>query len=378
MEENISLPLEALERGMSNRGDWSRIQSVMRRAKEGEALVIGFIGGSITQGSLASEPGLCYAARVFQWWAQTFPKSSFTYVNAGIGGTTSQFGAARVKEDLLRHRPDFVIVEFSVNDESTEHFKETYEGLVRQIYGAENKPALLLVHNMYYDSGKTAQLVHGQIGRHYDVPCVSMPYSIYPEVLSGRILPRELTEDNLHPNDRGHGLIASVICHALEQIRADTAGQREDTKEPESAALPEALTENRYQNTVRFRNADAEPELRGFVADLREQNGITDVFKRGWTAGEEGASFALKLCGRCIAVQYRKSPACHAPAALVEVDGRSVCVLDGNFPGGWGDSLELETVYESMEAAEHTVTVTIESGEAVTKDFYLASVQAAL
>ncbi|MCM1105929.1 MAG: SGNH/GDSL hydrolase family protein [Blautia sp.] len=377
MEENISLPQEALERGMSNRGDWSRIQTVMRRAKEGEALVIGFIGGSITQGSLASRPQLCYAARVFQWWEQTFPKSAFTCVNAGIGGTTSQFGAARVQEDLLRYRPDFVIVEFSVNDESTEHFRETYEGLVRRIYGAENKPALLLVHNMYYDSGKTAQLMHGQIGRHYGVPCVSMPYSIYPEVLSGRILPRELTEDNLHPNDRGHGLIASVICHALEKIRADAAGQGEGTRELESAGLPAPLTENRYQNTVRLRNINAAPELFGFAADMEEQNGITDVFKRGWTAGKEGASFALKVSGRCIAIQYRKSPACHAPAALVEVDGRSVCVLDGNFPGGWGDSLELETVYESGEAAEHTVTVTIVGGEEVRQDFYLASVQVA-
>ena len=45
------------------------------------------------------------------------------YCNAGIGGTTSEFGAARVGTDLLEERPDFVIVEFSVNDESTEHLK---------------------------------------------------------------------------------------------------------------------------------------------------------------------------------------------------------------------------------------------------------------
>ena len=92
-----------------------------------ERLVIGFIGGSITQGSLSTTPQTCYAYRVYTWWKETFPQAEFAYCNAGIGGTTSEFGVARVGTDLLAERPDFVIVEFSVNDESTEHFKETYE-----------------------------------------------------------------------------------------------------------------------------------------------------------------------------------------------------------------------------------------------------------
>ena len=130
-----------LEKGIANVGDVSRIREVMARAKRGGRLVIGFIGGSITQGSLSSTPQTCYAYRVYTWWKETFPQAEFVYCNAGIGGTTSEFGAARVGTDLLAERPDFVIVEFSVNDESTEHFKETYEGLVRKILGAAWNPA---------------------------------------------------------------------------------------------------------------------------------------------------------------------------------------------------------------------------------------------
>ena len=115
-----------LEKGIANVGDVSRMKEVMARAKRGGRLVIGFIGGSITQGSLSSTPQTCYAYRVYSWWKETFPQAEFVYCNAGIGGTTSEFGAARVGTDLLAERPDFVIVEFSVNDESTEHFKETY------------------------------------------------------------------------------------------------------------------------------------------------------------------------------------------------------------------------------------------------------------
>ena len=42
-----------LEKGIANVGDVSRMKEVMARAKRGERLVIGFIGGSITQGSLS-------------------------------------------------------------------------------------------------------------------------------------------------------------------------------------------------------------------------------------------------------------------------------------------------------------------------------------
>ena len=98
------------KRGISNLGNPNRILHVMARAMRGETLRIGFIGGSITQGSLSSAPDTCYAYLVYQWWCKTFPKAEVTYINAGIGGTTSQFGVARVEEDLLAKKPDFVIV----------------------------------------------------------------------------------------------------------------------------------------------------------------------------------------------------------------------------------------------------------------------------
>ena len=144
------------ENGIANRGCLYRLKKVMDRAKAGEALNIAFLGGSITQGSLSSKPELCYAYHVYEWWKKTFPQADFTYINAGIGGTTSQFGVARAEDDLLSKEPDFVIIEFSVNDESTEHFMETYEGLVRKVYTSKTKPAVLLVHNVFYNNGGNA------------------------------------------------------------------------------------------------------------------------------------------------------------------------------------------------------------------------------
>ena len=43
----------------------ARLKECMRRAEMGEELTIGFLGGSITQGSLATEHENTYAYRVF-------------------------------------------------------------------------------------------------------------------------------------------------------------------------------------------------------------------------------------------------------------------------------------------------------------------------
>ena len=157
------------------------------RAERGETLNMAFLGGSITQGSLASAGKNCYAYRVYEWWCRTYPKAKFNFINAGIGGTTSQFGAARVEEDVLKYEPDFVIIEFSVNDDSTTHFMETYEGLVRKVLSSKTKPAVMLVHNVFYNNGGNAELMHARIGRHYELPSVSMQTTVYRALAEGRI-----------------------------------------------------------------------------------------------------------------------------------------------------------------------------------------------
>ena len=120
-------------KGVLNKGNLYRIERAMKKAMRGEAVTVGFLGGSITQGCLSSTPETCYAYLVYRWWCDKFPASAITYVNAGIGGTTSQFGVARADSDLLSKEIDFTIVEFSVNDKDNEHFLETYEGLIRKI-----------------------------------------------------------------------------------------------------------------------------------------------------------------------------------------------------------------------------------------------------
>ena len=377
--------------GVANPGYIWNIKEVMRRAEAGEKLTIGFIGGSITQGSLSSTPQKCYAYLVYKWWVDTFPEAEFKYVNAGIGGTTSQFGVARAEDDLLAAKPDFVIAEFSVNDESTEHFEETYEGLVRKILSSEFHPALMLVHNVCYNNGASAELVHSRIARHYNLPSVSMQSTLYKALLNCRFDNRRITPDDLHPNDCGHELVSMVIIKRLEQIKNTVKAEYETAKTAnkflnsasltnksnQSGTLPAPLTVNAYEDSVRYRNGNSVPVLDGFTADTSEQRDITDCFKKGFTASKEGAGITFKVSGSCIAIQFRKTIHKPAPIAVAIVDGdeEKAVKLDANFDETWGDKLELYTLLEHGENKEHTVQIKItEAGDADMSEFYLVSV----
>lgn len=358
------------EAGILNRGNLTRLKGFMNRAAKGERLTVGFIGGSITQGFSATDPGKCYAARTVAWLRKIYPNTEFAYVNAGIGATDSLFGAARVQEDLLRRLPDLVFVEFSVNDESMSHYRETYEGLVRQIYGSSSHPAMVLLHSVYYDSGRSAAYYHAQIGRHYDLPCISMQNSIYPAVVAGRLPAEKITADFLHPNDQGHELVASVITNFLEKVMHDKAEEQKES-------FPAALTENAYEHCDRMQYFNSTPEKDGFEEDMTPQRAITDIFRNGWEASQKGSYLEFTFRGTGVSVQYRRVKDGPAPiaAAVVDSDPGTVSVLDGSFDETWGDKMELTTVAEHLPYGEHRVRIEItETHDNDKAGFYLVSV----
>lgn len=103
-------------RALLNEGNTSRLAAAMEKAKKGESITVATIGGSITQGTAASNQNSCYASRFFSWWQEKFPECEVNTVNAGIGGTDSYLGVHRADEQLLSYAPDVVVIEFSVND----------------------------------------------------------------------------------------------------------------------------------------------------------------------------------------------------------------------------------------------------------------------
>lgn len=361
----------------------TRLKNLMKRAAKGESLVIGFLGGSITQGSLSSTPKTCYAYLVYEWWKKSFPNAAFSFVNGGIGGTTSHYGGARAWKDVLCYRPDIVTVDFSVNDDANEFFEETYEGTIRRLLAAPSAPAVVVLNNVFYDTGKNAQDYHNRIADHYGIPHVSIKDTVYPDVESGKIVRADITPDNLHPNDKGHRLVADEICKLLDSIKAEMeeetiAGENiegKSTKTEASVLLPAPLTENAYEHSRLIQIQDNEAILDGFLVDPIEKKGMLDIFKNGWTAAHTNDKISFEIECSCLAVQYRKSVQQPVPKAKAVIDGDEAhaVILDGNFTEDWGDCLYLEPLLHHAEKKVHRIEIIVTDAKDIVRPFYLVS-----
>lgn len=361
----------------------TRLKNLMKRAANGESLVIGFLGGSITQGSLSSTPKTCYAYLVYEWWKKSFPNAAFSFVNGGIGGTTSHYGGARAWKDVLCYRPDIVTVDFSVNDDANEFFEETYEGTLRRLLAAPSAPAVVVLNNVFYDTGKNAQDYHNRIADHYGIPHVSIKDTVYPDVESGKIVRADITPDNLHPNDKGHRLVADEICKLLDSIKAEMeeetiAGENiegKSTKTEASVSLPAPLTEKAYEHSRLIQIQDNEAILDGFLVDPIEKKGMLDIFKNGWTAAHTNDKISFEIECSCLAVQYRKSVQQPVPKAKAVIDGDEAhaVILDGNFTEDWGDCLYLEPLLHHAEKKVHRIEITVTDAKDIVRPFYLVA-----
>ena len=361
----------------------TRLKNLMKRATNGESLVIGFLGGSITQGSLSSTPKTCYAYIVYEWWKKSFPNAEFSFVNGGIGGTTSHYGGARAWKDVLCYRPDIVTVDFSVNDDANEFFEETYEGTLRRLLMAPSAPAVVVLNNVFYDTGKNAQEYHNRIADHYGIPHVSIKDIIYPDVESGKIVRADITPDNLHPNDKGHRLVADEICKLLDSIKAEVEEETivgeniegKSTKTEASALLLAPLTANAYEHSRLIQIQDNEAILDGFLVDPIEKKGMLDIFKNGWTAAHTNDKISFEIECSCLAVQYRKSVQQPVPKAKAVIDGDEAhaVILDGNFTEDWGDCLYLEPLLHHAEKKVHRIEITVTDAKDIVRPFYLVS-----
>ena len=332
----------------------TRLSAVMRKAEAKEPVTVAVIGGSITQGSSASKPENSYAAIMRDWWEQTFPDTPVTYVNAGIGGTDSYLGVHRMNEDLLEYKPDFVIVEFSVNDEDGNFYKATYENVVRRILLQDNEPAVLLLY-MTQDNGTSAQPSHGFVGFYYELPQLSYHDMIMNEVRSGAIAWGDISPDNIHPNDKGHAICGELIWKYLNSVYAagaaacETGWTVKDTPLTTDAYINARILDNR---TLQADSAD------GFAAESVAWN----EFANGWQT-KNGGSITFTVTAKRIGILFYRSVSGTYGIADIAIDGVSVRSLDADFSGGWGNSVYALQLFSESEPGSHTVTVTVPEGQ---------------
>ena len=358
VEDALSLPTAFLsDTDMELADMWANcddraLAAVMRKAEAGEKVTIACIGGSITQGTIATgkrdtevEERKAYADRFFDWWEERFPGTEFQFVNAGIGGTDSYLGVHRLERDVLESEPDLVLVEFAVNDGNNNFYKKSYDNLLYNLLTNDAAPAVICLF-MAQTSGVSAQTNEVLVGYHYSVPMLSYANVISDMIKNGRYTEKELSGDGVHPSALGHAVTGEILWNYLNSVYE----VRNTIGEPDADAVTEPLTKAVYGNAAVLDGSVITPEEYG---DFAEENSCQQ-FPNGWGCNGEGGIVFRASFSR-LGILYLATIDGKSGQFEVLVDGEPVRTIDADFSGGWGNAIKADEVYASDTVGEHTV-----------------------
>lgn len=334
--------------------DDTALAAVMRKAANGEHVVIACIGGSITQGTISNGSSdsdvpfkKAYADIFFEWWTDTFPDADFEFINAGIGGTDSYLGVHRVKKDVLEYQPDLVLVEFSVNDEDSLFYKKTYDNLVRKILLSESRPAVMLLY-MGQTNGATAQGNHVFVGFNYKLPMLSYS-SMINDMMEQKVYTKEqLSGDEVHPSALGHAITGEILWKYLNRVYADI----DSFGEPQEFNMAAVMKES-YINADIIDSSDAEVVNEGDF----EKKRVCTQFPYGWECRQGEGNLEIKSEFQNLGILYYATVDGLSGQYDIYVDGEYAGTINADFSGGWGNAIKAAQVYTSDSPAEHVITI---------------------
>ena len=143
----------------------------------GANIKIGYFGGSIT-----AQAG--WRPKTLNYFKKTYPQAKFTEINAAIGGTGSDLGVFRLKQDVLDSKPDLMFVEFATNDggASVDQIFRCMEGIVRQTWRALPDCDICFVYTltqaaiepMLAGNFQRSASAMEKIADHYGIPTIHM------------------------------------------------------------------------------------------------------------------------------------------------------------------------------------------------------------
>lgn len=207
----------------------------------GQEVLIGYLGGSIT-----AQEG--WRPKTLAHFQKSYPKATVSQINAAIGGTGSDLGVFRVKQDVLDKKPDLLFVEFAVNDggASPAQIYRCMEGIVRQTWRTLPECDICFVYTL--TEALVGPMLEGKFQRsasamekiadHYGIPTIHMGMEVARLAKAGKLvwkgkLPKTDEEkkavgdkfifapDSVHPHpETGHELYLQAIQRSLPAIQS--------------------------------------------------------------------------------------------------------------------------------------------------------------
>ena len=319
------------------------LPNFLARAEAGGEVNVAYLGGSITAAN-------GWRPKTFAWFKQQYPKAQFTEINAAIGGTGSDLGVFRVGQDVLRHKPDLLFVEFAVNDggAAPERIQQTMEGIVRQTWKANPLTDICFVYTLAHNQlddlerGKFQRSASAMeaVADHYGIPSIHFGVEVAKRVKAGQLIfkgevpkqpapnaPMIFSTDGVHPlPETGHEIYLQTIVRSWPAIRAASAKSgahilgaplRADNWE---AAKIVPLTAQMMQGKWEKLDPAKNDRARSFQKYMPEL----------WKAQEPGASLSFAFKGRAASIYDLVGP--DGGTVAIRFDDkpeRTVALIDG-------------------------------------------------
>lgn len=283
---------ELYKLGLANAGDSSRIASLMKKAEKGGKYKIAVLGGSISQGAGASSQYSCYGNLVCEWWISNFPNAEFEFINGGIGSSNAEMATYRMEADVLAFKPDFVMVDFTVNTYLDSDTYRSYSTILYKLLSQKNSPAVMSIHFTSCDRKKhdlAGQYVKASGGlnggivnaiKDYNIPAMDYGKYVWEKINKKVIRWPDIGDDYIHPNDNGHMVAANLITAHLEKVKAGLKTASTKITAPKMPDDPMLINVGYIINTAKGVKVSGD-----FVANSNET-----ATTRGWKYAVGGAT----------------------------------------------------------------------------------------
>jgi len=343
--------------------------NVAAKLAAGKEVRIAYFGGSITAMN-------GWRNKSLKWFQDRYPQAMVEEIHGAIGGTGSDLGVFRYRQDVLAHRPDLVFVEFAVNDGGAppETIYRAMEGIVRQTWHGDPAIDLCYVYTIHkgqlssYERGlcPRSASVHEYVAGHYGIPSINMALRVSELAAAGKLVfpadpdnPTPETEgklifarDDCHPLDAGHELYRQVIAEAMAEILPASKPGPHELKAP-----------LRADNWERARLVPLSAEmLHGSWQRLDPQHGLGKTFGRRlpeiWHGSRPGDAIEFRFRGTRVGLYD-----------LVGPDGGQIRWTIDSKPGGPRPRFDHYCTYhrlasvqlaEGLEDRTHTARIEID------------------
>ncbi len=175
------------------------LKNTYYKLKVDKKLNVGFLGGSVTVGQMASTTGdvadTPWRQLTFDWLKKQYPDATLTQINGAVGGTGSSFGLQNYVEKLHldnpNERPDLVFIEYAVNDyyngENAASVKNNMEWLIRGIYSYVPDADIVIVLTGEYTNlnlDYETKVAHRWIAERFRLPCISVAEMLWDDMVA--------------------------------------------------------------------------------------------------------------------------------------------------------------------------------------------------